>query len=285
MIDRDFDLLHTLALRLIDPRYRHRADYPRSWPTGPANLLVGRLPDGYPIPVPDTCRILGSLVFPHHSQVVLDSPLSPKKVLAFYMERLPADGWTALHHAGNMWNGFQSHHQPDAILGQFARGPAEPALNVLAQTHDGSVDVRLYLTTQIPDPAPSLRRSLGEGGPRPLDSCIPGLTAPPRARVRHEGGQFTPVAADSLARLVSELDLPAVALHYTEQPGDAGWTVTDESQDGTVAWSRWRFHYRGHAYRAIMVIVNISSGRYYSQIHARQDPLPAGSDWGWDLAE
>jgi hypothetical protein len=59
----DYDLLHTLTLRLLDPRHRTSPAYPRSYPKGPPSLFVGTLPPelDVDIPIPDGSRILGTV--------------------------------------------------------------------------------------------------------------------------------------------------------------------------------------------------------------------------------
>ena len=81
---------HELALRLLAPREMRDP----TWT--PVRLLVGELPAelANDLPLPDSCRVLGSLVRGQTSvDVELDTDVSPDEVLRFYDERLTAAGW------------------------------------------------------------------------------------------------------------------------------------------------------------------------------------------------
>jgi len=86
------------ALQLLATRLLQRDIDPAALPEGDTvQLLPEQLPADVPIelPLPPGARLIGSVLSwpPRETAVVLDVPLSPEAVYAFYGERLLATGW------------------------------------------------------------------------------------------------------------------------------------------------------------------------------------------------
>jgi hypothetical protein len=178
----------------------------------------------------------------------------------------------ARHHAGSQGNGFLHHSLPDSAFGRFDQGPLGAALNIVAVRDNGLTDLCLYLNMEV---VPAVAAPyLGEGGPRPQNSCIPGLTAPPQTTVEPQGGRFSPERADSFAEIESRVDPIVVNEHYAMQLRDSGWTSTDQvARDGLIR-STWSFTTRSHPYIATMEFAGQPNGRMTGHIHAEQHPVP-----------
>ena len=221
-----------LALRLLAPRF----------PGAPApeqtSLFVGRLPDTLPvdIPIPNGAAVLGSLArSPQHTSIVLDVPLAPERVLDFYRERMEAAGWSEQEPFVNPSGGFAYVGRAQPTV--FCRSPRGPALSVQANTAPtGLTDVRVDLNTDARNSPCAQRRR--HGG---MQEIFPTLTPPSGARQIAGGGGGGSDQAYTSANLEAELDLAAVADHYTRQLIDAGWTRDDAQGNGPVVWSAWTF--------------------------------------------
>ena len=98
----------------------------------PMRLLVGRLPEPLPVPLPfpDGIRLVGSQVLGPRATVVLDSDLPASQVLDFYRDRLPAEGWTAPEQRSMHNGGFASTMGAPLLF--YCRGTRGPSLTIQA---------------------------------------------------------------------------------------------------------------------------------------------------------
>ncbi len=205
----------------------------------PTRLLVGRLPDPLPValPLPNGARVVGSQVLGAVATIVLDVDLPEAQVLAFYRDRLEADGWTVPEQAGMHGGGFAFAPLRFAPALTYCRSTRGPSLSVQATAvAGGPTDVRLTLNTAARHSpcAPHQRHGV-------MRDFLPVLTPPAGVRQTPEGGGGGSNGYHSNATLRTDLDPAAVAAHYAGQLRAAGWASRGEGQDGAVAWSTWAF--------------------------------------------
>ena len=262
-----------LTLRLMG----HGFSFPDDAPT---RLLVARLPDPLPVPVPlpDGARIVGSQILGAVATIVLDVDLSEDAALAFYRERLEADGWTLPEQQPGMHGGgfAPSWHTPPLLYCRSARGPS---LSVQATAVEGGpTDVRLNLNTD-PRQSPCAPQPRHPGMRDPL----PTLTPPAGARQMPQGGGGGSNGYYSNATLRTNLDPAAIGAHYAAQLRDAGWTAQGEGHAGPVAWSAWTFRDgEGEEWRGLLFALRRpeTAGEYVVYLRADASAGDAASG-GW----
>jgi len=260
------DLLE-LALRL--------ATYPGDSRTQNAQLLPGQLPDQLPvdIPFPEGSRVLGSLIRnPESIDMLLDTHLSPEHVLTFYTERMQAAGWQTTdiyrpHRGGFMSSGSRSRGGNEI----FYQGLRDPALTVNAFPGRGNVtDVRLNLEMNSPfppGPPPHLR-----GRPsRNNLSLLPGVDAPEGAIQGGGSAGSSPNSAHSDATLVTHTDLSTLAAHYKTQLEQAGCVLTEEGQNGPLAWNTWTLKEDDEQWHGFFMILKVLDQEYYLTMRMKSD--------------
>jgi hypothetical protein len=230
----NIEALRSLALRLLEARFPGDPDTKSK-----TRLNVGALPATFPteIPIPDWCRVIGSLESGLLGvKVVLNSDQPEDRVLDFYRERMTASGWKILEvpthggFAGSMANQVT-----------FCRGSRGPALTVDARALPNEpTDVDLLLQTD-PRFSPCSQRQ----GMMHSDVPIPTLSPPPHSQhmKSSRGGGGTSWHSD--ASLETDLGLAPLADHYALQLEQAGWSRTGTGHDGPLAWSTWSFRGEG----------------------------------------
>ncbi|HZS77069.1 MAG TPA: hypothetical protein VFA41_10690 [Ktedonobacteraceae bacterium] len=230
-------LLHELVLRLSvfpgDPRVSN------------PQLLVGRLPGNVDIPLPEGCRVLGSLMRSQELvNIVLDSTLTPEAVLQFYKEKLTAAGWKEQETLRPMRGGFT---HSNAVMFEnrmvYCKGVQGPAFTVNAfEGSNGITDVRLeYNSSSEFSPCGQQNRMRQRMMHHTIQNLIPPLLPPKGARQFASGGGGGMDSWHSSATLVADIELPELATHYTTQLAKGGWRLTGEGHDGPIAWSTWTF--------------------------------------------
>jgi hypothetical protein len=222
-----------LALRLLAP------EFPLDSSSGEPQFYVGALPPDHQdaIPLPAGSQINGSY---RDTQGVitaaLDVPLPLETVIHDYEGQLTAVGWTHIDGVPSRLGGFtlRSANETTGRYGRtYCRSAEGPALMIRAfALPGGATDIRLRL---LPGPGPCAHPPPPPGA-QPL---LPELEAPPDAelvpRFRAGSDEYT----TTLAQLVTDLELPAVASHYARQLEAAGWERRVEETDGPHAWSTW----------------------------------------------
>jgi len=240
--------LRELALRLL----AHSPWAPPS-PREP-ELLVGSIPPGFALPLPEGTLVVGSLIH-RTTTVVCDTDLPPGGALDFYRERLAAEGWAPIDFPPIHQGGFVHAFSPFNSRQVFCRGERGPSLTVTAFAGvDGRTDLRLELDAHEANPEASpcaQRRRMRHMG-RDVWEVLPALVPPPNARQTPEGGNGGDERVSTSATLGTDLALGEVAAHYTGQLAAAGWARVAGGEAGPVAWSAWTFadkegeRWRGH---------------------------------------
>jgi hypothetical protein len=246
--------LRELALALIAARYPDATD--ETGGEGP-QLLPGQLPPSFPadFPLPPGARVVGSLVAARPT-IALDTDQSGEEVIAFYIERLTAAGWNAPEGIPPRQGGFV--HSSFGMAGRthalFYRDDG-PGLNLVTQTTaNGRTSV---LISQMPEGAGPMRR-----GPRShgmhydMFSVMPVIMPPPKSQQFQEGGSGGEDRVSTTARVETDLDLAALASHYTAQLERGGWQRADGGENDPVVWSTWSFESEEkEPWRALLVIL------------------------------
>ena len=70
---------------------------------------------------------------------------------------------------------------------------------------------------------------------------IPRLEAPTGARQKSWGSGHSSEYAYTSALLQTDVDLAALAIHYSKQLAQAGWIRSGEGQSGPLVWQTWTF--------------------------------------------
>ncbi|GAC1347636.1 MAG: hypothetical protein NVSMB27_13490 [Ktedonobacteraceae bacterium] len=272
-----------LALRL--------ATYPDDSRTQNAQLLPGQLPDQLPvdIPVPEGSHVLGSLIRNSESiNILLDTHFSPAQVLTFYRQHMQATGWqtTEIHRpnrGGFMPSGsrsrggnetfYQGLHDPALAINASGsssawsddsnRNRSGPVLSVNAFTGKGNVtDVRLNLEMNgpfPPGPSPHMR-----GRPsRHSLGLLPALEAPEGANQIGHGGGGSLHSAHSDATLETNADLSTLTAHYKTQLEQAGCVISEEGQNGPLAWNTWTLKEDDEQWHGFFIILKVVDQEYY----------------------
>ncbi len=286
-------LLHEFALRLLT-RHNKRGQ-----------LLVGQLPDDLPVelPLPVDCVLVGSLaeaqieptVLPDTSlnlgttaqqdlvqqhldqwrkdyggwrevTVLLDVPVSPANVLAFYRQHLMEWPETPIAERAH---GFVAQavdivDSDTSVQALFYWSEDGPMLGVKAVSNEnGPTEVCLEIHADI-FWQPQHRRTA-----RRVFVRIPTLLAPPRSvqRLSSSSHGSSPRATHAVI-LETPLDLIAVNAHYQRQLEEGGWQRTSDERDGLLAWSNWRVPADGNTYwhGAFHVLHRLWDGYYELEV-------------------
>ncbi len=225
--------LRELALLLLAPRH---GDTP---PGEQPRLLVGQIPPDFPfeLPLPEGSRVVGSFVYGQPTIVVETTTSSADAVLRFYRDHLPALGWHEEDHMLGRQGGFISTFMANRSFARFTREESPSTLHLMAFL--GPQDEVVAHISLHDDPRPA-RQPRRRSHPDLWD-ILPPIEPPPGASQTGGGGSASDDRVESNAYLETDLDLTALAAHYTQQLKQAGWELRDEAVSGPLAWSTWTF--------------------------------------------
>jgi len=219
-------------MRLIPLRRSPRAKVSQ------ARLFVGQLPAGLPfeLPVPPSCRIIGTIIQGTLTTVLLNSDLSPNQVLAFYQEQLVTSDWAVIHYFPSSGGLVDLVHSQ----AKFCKPPQGLSLLLMSHAYaEQPTEIRLEI-----DMTPGLScdpRSIPPPDPAELEPPmpLPYLTPPIGDILEQGGGHYGSRAAFTKARLITSLDLRSVVDHYAKQLREAGYSERDHGREAVLAWSTW----------------------------------------------
>lgn len=276
---RNESLSRNLVLRLLN------------WPASGVQILEGRLPLRLPVelPLPDQTQVLGSVVGPKEDvQILLDVGQSPEQVVAFYRERLLAAGWTKPEPEPKRFssigfvqtrpeNGLESvdFATPMVVAENgditragrtdvFCKGSYGPLFIKARPMPQAPTDVRLNLYLSSFNSYCSLNR-INEMREVPL----PPLTPPSNTKVELRDGGGSNDYWQSMAMLETELDVQALAAHYTAQLQRVGWTRRDSSQSELAAWSNWLLKdKKGQSWQGMLNLIKVEgkANQYFASV-------------------
>ncbi len=231
------DLLVRVTTHWYDPRN-----------SGKTQVVLGQLPSlPVTLPLPEGSRVLGTLIHgPERAEIILDVPLSAEQVVAYYKERLDADGWTEPDtFRGHRQSGFTHARFPGEMNSiTLCKDADTPGFNIQAFSGRGAMtDVRIDISGGEFSPCSQQR---GPKSSRRMEhhgfyDLIPQLAPPEGAKQTGGGGSGGQDNASSSASLETDVELAALIPHYTKQIEAAGWIKQDEGQSGPLAWNAWKF--------------------------------------------
>ncbi|MBI4338703.1 MAG: hypothetical protein HY680_01975 [Chloroflexi bacterium] len=150
-------------------------------------VLIGRLPPGWDIPLPDDAKVVGSYV-PMDFQVrlVLDMPGQFDQAGEKLVQALTGGGWRLQTGMGMRSGGFMPSSSSPAFGRMLVDERRRRTLTLTAMPGDGGLtDVRLDLNSD-PQAFASRERAERMGAGHDIMSVIPPLTPPPG--MRQSGG-------------------------------------------------------------------------------------------------
>jgi hypothetical protein len=200
-------------------------------------LTIGKLPDGFNLPMPPGARLIGSLVrepgyrTDRDIEIILDAPGSGKELVEFFADALRPQGWTL-------------RSEFDQRIGGFTSG----AIGAHRMLHKQSQEIALFITARpIGDRGTEIRirtqwfrldrEAHGKGPPK--RDLIPPLLEPDGVRLRGQGGFGGDGTSLSSASAETTWTVAELETHFAGQLAKAGWNRVEGSTSGPIAWSRW----------------------------------------------
>lgn len=232
-------------------------------------VLVGQAPADLGFALPQGSRMVGSVLtetadpdFPAGVTVYFDSRLTPGQVQAHFARVLPTAGWKVLT-VGNDGPSLEFGFVSSTPIGgrPYYHENPDQSLNILTRVVGGVTQVRLSR-----ERAPSLRQQLRfaqAGGPgRSPFSQLPKLRAPEGASVTPRGGGSSGDDVTQTAGIESQLSRTALFDHYAAQLRQAGWTLRNRADTGTLTTSIWTFQHEGKERVGLLLLSETGKGQY-----------------------
>ncbi|MBT4512658.1 MAG: hypothetical protein HOC20_10675 [Chloroflexi bacterium] len=260
-------------------------------------IMVNEIPDDFPldIPIPEKAEVIGSMAMnmmngPKSTQIMLDVPGEPEKVLEFYRDHLLDAGWEERSYSHE--EGFTASGMGESADFRSKSGSGG-AFQVLAFSRENTSDVRLVLTmtvpgddmgTEAPTPPPA---SSGSEESQPV---LPSLEAPEEASQwgTYHGGaddmsswggssagdapmDTSAQSRYSSANLETVLSLEQLQSYYTDLLKKADWAVDISGVNYPMAWSTWSFNdYLGNQWAGFLLIRDLDQ-EDSKQLYLRAD--------------
>lgn len=240
-----------------------------SW--GPASLkttvLVKQVPGNLGFNLPPQSQVIGSVVtdtpdpsYPTGITVYFDTPLSPEQVLAYFAKTLPGQNWKPipLPNAAQQQGGFQAtaaldgksyyHLKPDEQLNIGTRVVGKTTQVTVTRQRNNDVEnlLRYAETDQAFEPT----------------RLLPKLTPPAGATVSPRGGGGSNNSVTQYATIESALSRVALFDHYAAQLKQAGWTLRNRSDAGSMSSSLWSFTRNDKEQVGLLLIAEANKGVY-----------------------
>lgn len=238
---------------------------------GPASLrssvLVGQPPADLGFALPQGSRVIGSVVtetpdpaYPAGVTVYFDTALTPEQVDAHFARVLAPVGWKVFPlPAGGPYpeGGFL----PSTPVGgrPYYRQNPDQQLSIQTRRVGGITQVTLG-RQRAPDLAQTLRYAQDERfNPAQL---LPKLMPPAGATVSPRGGGSSGDNVTQYAGIESPLSRTALFDHYAAQLRQAGWTLRNRADAGTLTSSLWSFTQDGKERVGLLLIGEAGRGQY-----------------------
>lgn len=237
---------------------------------GPASLktsvLVRQLPADLGLALPQGSRVVGSVVtetsdpaFPAGVTVYFDTALTPPQVQAYFDRVLTQAGWKAFPGGGDgiAEGGFL----PSTPIGgrPYYRQNPDQQLSFQTRVVRGVTQVALN-RQRFPNLAEALRYSQDDRF-NPV-RLLPKLTPPAEATVSPRGGGGGGDNVTQYAGIQSTLSRAALFDHYAAQLRQAGWTLRNRADAGTLTSSLWSFTQEGKERVGLLLIGEAGRGQY-----------------------
>lgn len=208
--------------------------YPGS-PEGNTIIRIGEMPEelNYDIPIPDGANIIASISQPFlELKLILNVPMTPADVKAFYEQALIVSGWSKLTVA-NHEGGFISTYDAGDT---YCRDDNQVALMV--QTFETSQETDLRLTLYSSD-----TKYMCNPGSQETDQAfgiIPVLEMPAEAvMISGSSGSSSDGAAEISADIQTELSTVKLGEHFMLQLTEQDWRMMSQGSADVLSWSTW----------------------------------------------
>jgi hypothetical protein len=138
-----------------------------------------------------------------------------------------------------------------------------PVLTVNAYPGKGNMtDLRLNLNMTGPFPPGPPRHMRGRLS-RNIVSLLPALEAPEGSNMTGGGSGGSLNGAHSEITIETNIDLSALAVHYKTQLEQAGCVLTEEGQNGPLAWNTWTLKDDDELWYGFFLILKVLDQEYY----------------------
>ena len=238
---------------------------------GPASLrssvLVGQPPADLGFALPQGSRVIGSVVtetpdpaYPAGVTVYFDTALSPEQVDAHFARVLAPAGWKVfpLPPGGPSPEGAFLPSTPVGGRPYYRQNP-DQQLTIQTRVVGGVTQVTLG-RQRSPELAQILRYAQDDRfDPTRL---LPRLTPPAQATVSPRGGGGGGDNVTQYAGIESTLSRAALFDHYAAQLRQAGWTLRNRADAGTLTSSLWTLTQDGKARVGLLLIGESAKGQY-----------------------
>ncbi|MDL2344556.1 hypothetical protein QOL99_10350 [Deinococcus sp. MIMF12] len=237
---------------------------------GPASLktsvLVRQLPADLGLTLPQGSRVVGSVVtetsdpaFPAGVTVYFDTALTPPQVQAHFDRVLTQAGWKVFPGGGEGM--AEGGFLPSTPIGgrPYYRQNPDQQLSFQTRVVRGVTQVALN-RQRFPNLAEALRYSQDDRF-NPVRS-LPKLTPPAEATVSPRGGGGGGDNVTQYAGIESTLSRTALFDHYAAQLRQAGWTMRNRADVGTLTSSLWSFTQEGKERVGLLLIGEAGRGQY-----------------------
>jgi hypothetical protein len=248
-------------------------------------LYGRRLPPNLPVPVPILAKtdILGSLVTQEPLptfDLLLETDHTGAQIKAFYTEQLQKQGWRSYGVSDRHQQGFASN--TPFILEAYCQSEQGPQLLLSTwPLANGRTDLRVSLQLQS-DNAGGTRllcqeSELEHSSNDPFAALpIPSLAPLQESQVSLlDFGLDNDTLFRSIADIRTTAALPEVMAHYQAQLQQSGWTLIDQSLDGSVYTGNWSKQ-DGKRWMASLIINRMDGlpHRYAGLLHIAAQQVP-----------
>ena len=230
-------------------------------------VLVRQVPADLGINLPQNSRVVGSVRttsssrdFPDSVTVYFDTRLTPAQVSAYFSQTLVKGGWKAFPAGGpETAGGFLPSTPASGGGGHYYREPSSQRL-LFQSRAVGGVTWVVLTRTDDPDLSQQLRYAQDERfNPERL---LPKLTPPAGATVSPRGGGGGGDNVTQYASIESTLPRKALFDHYAAQLRQAGWTLQNRADTGTLTSSLWTFKRDGKEQVGLLLLGDAGRGQY-----------------------
>ena len=234
-------------------------------------VLVRQVPADLGFALPPNSRVVGSVIttsknpdFPGGASVYFDTRLSPAEVSSYFARVLGRAGWKVFPQGPggpSLSGGFlpsepvgnQTYYRqkPDQRLMISARAVGNVTQVWLVRYNETNLSQQLLAAAQ---------------GSEAMFSQLPKLRAPEGSVVSPRGGGSSGDNVTQNANIESKLSRKALFDHYAAQLRQAGWTLQNRADTGTLTTSIWTFKQNGKERVGLLLIGEVGKGQYRAVI-------------------
>jgi hypothetical protein len=256
-----------IALSSSDAKERIRRLLPLISPLENIDIIWDFAPPGLPedFPMPEGCKILGSLIMSNSWEVITEVPDVPAQAVKAYQNDTAALGWVKTWQSDS-WGFTQD---PSVIV--LEQPKTNQSLEIQAFCRGKSLtDLHLKL---IKDGTNYWRGVMRNSSP---------LIVPPEAKLLlAKQDEYCP--GFSYAILETEMDISSLSSIFVEQMAEGKWTCFEEVKDDDAYASRWNHHDKEEGNKTCILLVYELPGapkRYLAFLKVDNAPAQVSSSGG-----